>query len=739
MFFGKTTWGSSKAGGKGPAGDAGSLRVIGDRFRDAGKKAEAAEAYGEHLALEPNDFEIWVQRGNCLKDTGQHAAALMAYERAVALRPDDADVYLQMGHANKLNGSRKKAIEAYNLALEKQPTLYAAANELQRFGARLPALRSPLDEIHAAGRPATILDVTDLIVFLSDNSRVTGIQRVQACLVAELLKSNTSGGDFVVENKIISYYDPVSADIYAIPVSAMRDLFVALAGDKSNVVRLKEALETVYNSKTKINPRKGDSYIILGAFWIFGSFSSHWLRLKMQGVKIGVYIYDLIPLTHPQFVHESTREAVIGLFGELVALADFLLTISDYVAREAEIFIRDRLGRKLPIHAVPLAHEFPAPSADDDDELDLAFLDQVPGEFVLCVCTLEGRKNHLLLLNIWRSLTQKLGEHCPSLVLVGKWGWRIEEFQKELFESNYLNGKIVIFHELSDIELGHLYSNCMFTLFPSFVEGWGLPVGESLAYGKPCIASNTSSIPEVGADFCRYINPYDALGALQIVERAVTDRADLAAWTKRIVTEFKVRTWADVTKDFFEKTQTLVASLPATAEPAVTLAAGKVYDLTTPRVSGQDNDWRDRIAAFVLAENWYPIENCGAWSSKCMAKLSFGTTCNPGEKIRVLARLRLPPANDTGGVVTLKPTDGIKSRSVRLTGSPQWVAFEATVNAERCCNVQVQRVGQVVHLDGNREVFIGIDSIAYHKSDDLASRLDVLEAICMPGHLLNSG
>ena len=154
MFFGKTTWGSSKAGGKGPAGDAGSLRVIGDRFRDAGKKAEAAEAYGEHLALEPNDFEIWVQRGKCLKDTGQHAAALMAYERAVVLRPDDADVYLQMGHANKLNGSRKKAIEAYNLALEKQPTLYAAANELQRLGARLPALRSPLDEIHAAGRPA---------------------------------------------------------------------------------------------------------------------------------------------------------------------------------------------------------------------------------------------------------------------------------------------------------------------------------------------------------------------------------------------------------------------------------------------------------------------------------------------------------------------------------------------------------------------------------------------------------
>lgn len=736
MLFGKTKWGSSKAGGTGTAGEAGSLRSVGDRFRDAGKKAEAAEAYGEHLALEPNDFEIWVQRGNCLKDTGQHAAALMAYERAVALRPDDADVYLQMGHAHKLYGNRKKAIESYNLALEKQPTLYAAANELQGLGARMPTLRSPLDEIHATGKRATILDITDLMVFLSDNSRVTGIQRVQACLVAELLQSNISGGDFVVENKIISYYDPISADIYAVTASAMRDLFAALAGDKGNLNQIKEALARVYSSKTKINPRKGDSYIILGAFWIFGSFSNHWLRLKIQGVKIGVYIYDLIPLTHPQFVHDSTREAVIGLFGELVALADFLLTISNYVAREAEIFIRDRLGRKLPIHAVPLAHELPVSSADE--QLDSAFLDQVPGEFALCVCTLEGRKNHLLLLNIWRSLTQKLGEHCPSLVLVGKWGWRIEEFQRELFDSNYLDGKIVIFHDLSDVELGHLYSKCIFTLFPSFVEGWGLPVGESLAYGKPCIASNTSSIPEVGTDFCRYINPYDALGALQIVERTVTDRADLAAWTKRIATEFKVRTWADVTRDFFEKTQTLVASLPATTEPAVTLSAGKVYNLTTSRVKGQDDDWRDRIVAFALVENWYPIENWGAWSSKRVAKLSFGTTCNPGERIRVLARLRLPPPADTG-VVTLKPIDCVEARSVRLTGLPQWVAFEATVNEERCCNVQLQRVGHVGQLDTNREIFTGIDAIAYHKSGDIASRLDVLEAICMPGHPLNSG
>jgi glycosyltransferase involved in cell wall biosynthesis len=735
MRIGKMLWSGSKDGSTESAGASKSLRHIGDGLRDAGKKVEAAEAYGQHLVLEPKDFEIWVQRGNCLKDTGQQAAALMAYEQAVALRPDDADVYLQMGHAHKLNGNSKKAAEAYKLALEKQPTLYAAANELQALGVRVPARRSPLDEIHATGGAAIILDVTDLLLFLSENNRVTGIQRVQACLVAELLKTSVSTGDFVVESKIVSFYDPVSADIYAVAVSSMRELFAALANDKFNVARIKEAVEKVYSSKTKINPRKGDSYIILGAFWIFSSFSNHWLHLKMEGVKIGIYIYDLIPFTHPQFVHESTREAVIRLFDELVALADFILTISKHVAREVEIFTRDRLGRTLPIRAVPLAHELPVSAADEVDELESNFLDTLPSEFVLCVCTLEGRKNHLLLLNIWRSLSQKLGDGCPSLVLVGKWGWRIEEFQKELFASNYLGGKVLVFQDLSDVELCHLYRNCIFTLFPSVAEGWGLPVGESLAYGKPCIASNTTSIPEVGGDFCRYINPYDPVEALQVVERTLADRSDLAAWAKRIEANFKVRTWVDVTKEFFDATQTLIASLPASNEPAVTLTDRKVYKLAAPHVKGQDSDWRDRKVAFALAKNWYPMEEWGAWSRKPVAKLSFGTTCNSGERIRVLVSLRLPPPNDIG-VVTLSPIGGVDAKSVRLSGSPQWVAFEATVNDEKCCDILLQRVGQVVQLEPSRELFIGIDAIVYHRSDDIVSRMDVLEAILMPGHLL---
>jgi glycosyltransferase involved in cell wall biosynthesis len=726
----KTLWGRSISKITGSSGATKSLRDVGDQLRDSGMKIEAAEAYGEHLVREPNDFEIWVQRGNCLKDVGQHADAIMAYERALSLRPDDADVFLQMGHAYKLSGNRQKAAKAYEEALQREPSLNSAASELRGLGVRPPLRRSPLDEMHAAGRSATVVDITDLLSFLSVHTRVTGIQRVQACILTELFRTSGSSGGFTVGDHIIVFCDNTERAIYAISASRVAHLLETLAGKNAVEGDIRAALSQVFDSKIKVSPKSGDCYLILGAFWIVQNYARQLLALKRRGVRIGLYAYDLIPITHPQFVTDSTRQGVVDQFAEVMLLIDFVLTISEYVAREVGTFVSAQLGRDLPIRAVPLAHELPAPPADEHDTLGSDFLDQIPLEFVLCVCTLEGRKNHQLLLSIWKSLAQKLGDRCPSLVLVGRWGWRIEEFQKELFESNFLDGKVVIFHELSDFELAHLYKNCMFTIFPSFVEGWGLPVGESLAYGKPCIASNTSSIPEVGGDFCRYIDPHNAVGAFQVVERTLLNRADLATWTTRIAQEFKARSWADVTADFFNKARMLTASLPAEIEPVMTLTDRRVYELTASSVLGQAGNWRDRAVAFVLAENWHDIEEWGTWSNKRNATLSFGTTCKAGERIRVLLRLRLPPPTDTGAV---NLTDGTSIKNVRLTALPQWVAFEATVKENCRCDIIIQRVGQVVHLQPARELFFGIDALAYHKSDDIIGRLDVLEAILSPG------
>jgi len=108
-------------------------RVRGDSLRDTGYWAEAAQAYAQHLAQNPDDFAIWVQRGNCLKEAGDYSGALMAYGQAIRLDPGDADVYLQMGHLAKLSGSIEDARNYYLHSLSLDPESDAAKQELERL------------------------------------------------------------------------------------------------------------------------------------------------------------------------------------------------------------------------------------------------------------------------------------------------------------------------------------------------------------------------------------------------------------------------------------------------------------------------------------------------------------------------------------------------------------------------------------------------------------------------------
>jgi glycosyltransferase involved in cell wall biosynthesis len=77
--------------------------------------------------------------------------------------------------------------------------------------------------------------------------------------------------------------------------------------------------------------------------------------------------------------------------------------------------------------------------------------------------------------------------------------------------------KFVILEQASDEELSWLYENCQFSVYPSFYEGWGLPIAESIAHGTPCICSNTSSMPEIAGDLLTYFSPASTDECLQAI------------------------------------------------------------------------------------------------------------------------------------------------------------------------------------------------------------------------------
>eukprot|EP01031_Cornospumella_fuschlensis_P015848 gene15848-19356_t len=128
-------------------------------------------------------------------------------------------------------------------------------------------------------------------------------------------------------------------------------------------------------------------------------------------------------------------------------------------------------------------------------------------DYVLCVGTIESRKNHLALFQAWQILLKE-GLEPPPLILVGRPGWRVDDLMAQLESTRFLDGRIRLVHGVSDPELEGLYRGCLFTIFPSFTEGWGLPVGESLALGKLCLAAMEGATPEAAGGFAEPIDAY---------------------------------------------------------------------------------------------------------------------------------------------------------------------------------------------------------------------------------------
>jgi glycosyltransferase involved in cell wall biosynthesis len=168
--------------------------------------------------------------------------------------------------------------------------------------------------------------------------------------------------------------------------------------------------------------------------------------------------------------------------------------------------------------------------------------------FVLCVGTLETRKNNWRLAMVWDRLQRAEGLRVPKLIFAGRPGWKNDDFNRLMLGTQQLGGWVEIIEGPSDRELEYLYKNCEFVAMPSLYEGWGLPVGEALSYGKTAVVSSVSSLPEVGLDLVEYCDPtsIDSIAEACLRLIANTDRR-LALEEK--IRKAALRSWDDVARD----------------------------------------------------------------------------------------------------------------------------------------------------------------------------------------------
>jgi glycosyltransferase involved in cell wall biosynthesis len=123
--------------------------------------------------------------------------------------------------------------------------------------------------------------------------------------------------------------------------------------------------------------------------------------------------------------------------------------------------------------------------------------------------TIEGRKNHQMLLNIWSRLIDRLGSDAPKLLIIGQRGWEAESVFDALDRTEKLLGHVVELSGSSDEELGRHLASARALLFPSQAEGYGLPLVEALGMGVPVIASDLPVFREIAGTVPLYLNPLD--------------------------------------------------------------------------------------------------------------------------------------------------------------------------------------------------------------------------------------
>jgi glycosyltransferase involved in cell wall biosynthesis len=270
--------------------------------------------------------------------------------------------------------------------------------------------------------------------------------------------------------------------------------------------------------------------------------------LRKLGVRPVFVVHDLIPITHPEYCrvgedekHRRRMQHVLSLGYGVVANSQATLDDLSQFAAKSQLPMPPAVVGLLapgPAHCVASACPVDAP-------------------YFVVLSTIEPRKNHVLLLQVWRRLVEQYGQHAPRLVVIGQRGWECENVVDLLERCAVLKGFVIELADCSDEMLVTYLHHAQALLFPSFVEGYGMPLVEALALGVPVIASDLGVFHEIAANIPDYIDPLDGLRWAERVMDYAQPNSESRAMQLQRMAHFKTPSWGE----HFVKVDGLLARL----------------------------------------------------------------------------------------------------------------------------------------------------------------------------------
>ena len=246
---------------------------------------------------------------------------------------------------------------------------------------------------------------------------------------------------------------------------------------------------------------RGTAYLNVGHSNLGPEVFEAWRSLP--DARVSVLVHDTIPLDFPRFQRPGAPERFEAMLRRVGASADLAIYNSEATRAASETWFA-RWGR-VPPGVVAHLGVWPAPP----DPAALPPGLSLPHPYFLALGTIEPRKNHALLLDVWQALSAELPpEDLPGLVIVGSRGWENEEVFRRLDALSPKAG-IVELSNLSDGAVTALIDGAAALLFPSRAEGYGLPPMEAAARGTPTICANLPVYREILGDYPVYADPDD--------------------------------------------------------------------------------------------------------------------------------------------------------------------------------------------------------------------------------------
>ena len=384
-----------------------------------------------------------------------------------------------------------------------------------------------------------------------------GIDRVELAYARRWAAMPDGQATFVAEIPLLGFT--------ALPVNLVRELIAGIAqawdhgGPTPNAIARRVRLAQPFGRSALAGAlkRQGHKVFLLVSHRALerpGQIAA----MRRQGCHFVPLIHDLIPLVSPEFARAGQAETHRRRIVNTAALADAIVVNSAATAAE----LAPWLAGRTVVPPIAVAALGVAPPMVDPPPVALR-------PYFVVLGTIEPRKNHMLLLNLWRQFAATMGSATPRLVVVGRRGWENENVLDMLERCTALDGLVREAGNLHDRDVASLLRGARALLFPSFAEGFGLPLAEALALGVPALASDLPALREVGQSAPDYLDPLDgAAWRTAVLDYARPDSPARRAQMARLG-GWKAPSWTR----HFEEVDKLLMRLSGTPVPPLLMRA----------------------------------------------------------------------------------------------------------------------------------------------------------------------